>query len=128
MTDRTYSHLVYWTIPQLDANGTTVCERHYAVNLSEIDPADADTIEAMLQSYSMPFGGAVTGGNLLRTDPKITQYRHLFRPFIEVKKRAQGLCRCSTVWLPYVYAEYADGKPEVAGMRHPAMNRLADSA
>lgn len=120
-SDATYNHVVYWSIPQIGADGVIVGEQHYAVNLSEIAPADAKQIESMLRSHRAPFSGTSNDPKLMRTDPKITGYRDLFKPFVEVKKRmADGLCRFSCVWLPFVYAEYADPDAEPRHHRHPA--------
>lgn len=125
MSSSSYNHIVYWSIPQVGADGVIQAERHYAVNLSAIDPDDARQIEAMLRSHTPPFAGTPQDPRLQRTDPKITGYRHLFKPFIEVKKQADGLCRFSTVWLPFVYAEYADPGSEPGHHRHPSVKRLA---
>ncbi len=121
-------HVVYWTIPQIDVEGAVVNEQHYALNLSELDPADAERIEAMLRSCPSAVDdlGEDPGAALeLRTDPRITEYRHLFRPFIEVKRRAHDLCRFSAVWLPFDYAEYADQRPEPRRYTHPSARPLA---
>jgi len=118
----TMHHIVYWTIPQIDAEGVVVNEQHYAVNLAELDPADAERIETMLEGLR---GDDAERDWPRRTDPQITEYRHLFRPFIEVKRRAEGLCRFSTVWLPFMYAEYADAHGEPRHHTHPAVRALA---
>lgn len=117
-------HIVYWTIPAIDADGVVVSERHYAVNLAELDPQDAQRIESMLHSVA----DEQTDDDAAwprRTDPRITEYRHLFRPFIEVKRQAGDLCRFSTVWLPFMYAEYADDSGEPRHHTHPAVRALA---
>jgi hypothetical protein len=118
----TMHHIVYWTIPQIDAEGVVVNEQHYAVNLAELDRADAERIETMLEGLDGDDGERDWPR---RTDPQITEYRHLFRPFIEVKRRAEGLCRFSTVWLPFMYAEYADTHGEPRHHTHPAVRALA---
>ncbi|MFN3167068.1 MAG: hypothetical protein ACE37H_08400 [Phycisphaeraceae bacterium] len=116
-------HIVYWTIPQIDADGVVVSERHYAVNLAELEPDDARRIETLLEGPADSRAGDDTWPR--RTDPQITEYRHLFRPFIEVKRRAGDLCRFSAVWLPFTYAEYADPQGEPRHHRHPAVRALA---
>lgn len=120
----TCHHVVYWTIPLIDAQGSIVNEQHYAVDLSEIDPEDARRIEAMLDGNAeVQTGEGEPIGR--RTDPAITEYRHLFRPFIEVKRRAHDLCRFSAVWLPFEYAEYADRQDEPRHHTHPSVRPLA---
>ena len=117
-------HVVYWTIPQIDTDRAVVGERHYAVNLSEIDQKDARAILSLLKAYRV--ADADPGDRRgLRTDPKIVDYRGLFKPFIDVKKRAHDLCRFSAVWLPYAYAEYADEQREPRHHRHPSVHQLA---
>lgn len=120
----TCHHIIYWAIPQIDAEGVIVSEQHYAVNLAEIDPDDAERIESMLRSATTAEGDP-QDPRQQRTAPSITEYRHLFRPFIEVKRRANGLCRFSTVWLPFVYAEYADAQSEPRHHTHPSVVPLA---
>lgn len=124
MSDSAYNHVVYWTIPQINKDGRISNEQHYAVNLSEIDPEDARRLESMLRSHSASVT-ELTNPHAMRTDPKITEYRHLFKPFIEVKKRAQDLCRFSCVWLPFFYAEYAEDQPEPRNLTHPTFRQLA---
>lgn len=119
-------HVVYWTIPQINGSGVVVSERHYALNLAEVPAEDASRIESMLRSHAV--GEAEAGETRsLRTDPKITQYRHLFRPFIEVKKRASDYCRFSMVWLPFYYAEFAEyaDQGEPRHHAHPSTVPLA---
>ena len=124
MQDTACHHIVYWTIPQIDADRVVVGERHYALNLCEIDPGDASRIESMLKSYRV--GDADPSDRRgLRTDPAIVGFRDLFRSFIEVRKRAQGLCQFSMVWMPYDYAEYADEKSEPRHHTHPSVHQLA---
>ncbi len=124
MMTKTCNHVVYWTIPQIDGRGIVVSERHFAVNLAEVDPADAARIESMLRSVPL-HGDAQGDPRRMRTDPKIAAYRHLFKPFMEVKKRAEGLCRFSMVWLPFFYAEYADAGAELRHHSYPSGRRLA---
>ena len=117
-------HIVYWTIPQIDADGVVVGEQHFAVNLTELDTDEAERIEGLLRSFRDE--DAPPGDPRERqTDPRITEYRHLFRPFIEVKRGAGDLCRFSAVWLPFMYAEYADPSGEPRHHTHPAVRPLA---
>lgn len=123
-TSSTCHHVVYWTIPQIGPDGKVVAEQHYAVNLAEIDPADARRIESLLRGWHSGASDRADPRGY-RTDPAITRYRHLFRPFIEVKRNAGDLCRFSTVWLPYVYAEYANPADEPKHHSHPSVRQLA---
>ncbi len=117
-------HIVYWTIPQIDAQGRIMKEQHYALNLAELDPAVAERIEALLRGSSSPEGDPNDPRDV-RTDPRITEYRHLFRPFIEVKRRSHDLCRFSAVLLPFDYAEYAHQQGEPRHHIHPSVRPLA---
>ncbi|MGB0767781.1 MAG: hypothetical protein ACPGYV_08720 [Phycisphaeraceae bacterium] len=117
-------HVVYWSIPQIDDKRRVVGERHYAVNLNELDLAEAEAIEGMLRSYR-PTDADPSDRLSLRTDPGILRYRERFRPFIDVKRRAHDLCRFSVVWLPYAYAEYADEQREPRHHAHPSVRSLA---
>lgn len=126
MSGQLYNHVVYWPIPQIGDQGAIVSERYYAVNLSEIDPSVAGDIESMLRSHTVVFATDQDDPTQHRTDPKIAGYRHLFKPFVEVKNRVgDGLCRYSMVWLPFVYAEYEDPADEPTNHRHPSADRLA---
>lgn len=117
-------HIVYWTIPQIDADGVVVSEQHYALNLAELDESVAGRIESLLRSFRDDSADR-SDPRESRTDPRITEYRHLFRPFIEVKRQAGDLCRFSAVWLPFMYAEYADAHGEPRHHTHPAVRPLA---
>lgn len=128
-TTTTWHHVVYWTIPQINAEGVVVSERHYAVNLAELEPEVASKIASLLNIEDPPEGQSEDDQDqrtARRTNPGITGYRHLFRPFIEVKKRTGDLCRFSSVWLPFFYAEYADAyQDEPQHHSHPSVRPLA---